>query len=268
MRSVEYLVGLHYPENSIDIVLNRHEKNNALTDEEIEAALRRPIAVRIPNSYEEIVQAINSGTPVAAGRNAKLVLAFDQWADRLMGANRHRRRSPTAGATWFQRLGSVSEESTMATSKNFAIEPRLGNGWMSPRSIGDSTKVHQELKTTLHRELLSRIDLEKLTSLEDVSARVQVQDVIRDLIARLDTPLSAGERDRLSREVLHEVFGLGPLEPLLQDPTINDILVNTHRSVYVERGGMLEKTERRLQGRGAPAAHHRQDRVERRPPRG
>jgi len=57
-----------------------------------------------------------------------------------------------------------------------------------------------------------------------------------------DTPLSASERDRLAREVLHEVFGLGPLEPLLQDATINDILVNTYRRVYVERAGVLEKT--------------------------
>jgi pilus assembly protein CpaF len=71
---------------------------------------------------------------------------------------------------------------------------------------------------------------------------LQVQDIIHEYIGNLETPLSASERDRLSREVLHEVFGLGPLEPLLQDPTINDILVNTCRSVYVERGGILEKT--------------------------
>ena len=103
-------------------------------------------------------------------------------------------------------------------------------------------RVYQELKTTLHRELLSQIDLEKLTSLDDFKARVQVQEVIQQLIVKLDTPLSTVESDRLAREVLHEVFGLGPLEPLLQDATINDILVNTHRKVYVERGGVLEKT--------------------------
>jgi pilus assembly protein CpaF len=130
----------------------------------------------------------------------------------------------------------------MANSKSFAVESRLGSGWMSPRSVGSSPKVHQELKTTLHRELLNRVDLEKLTSLEDVKGRVQVQEVIHELVSRLETPLSTGERDRLAREVLHEVFGLGPLEPLLQDPTINDILVNTHRSVYIERAGVLEKT--------------------------
>jgi pilus assembly protein CpaF len=120
---------------------------------------------------------------------------------------------------------------------------RVGTGtWSAPRSIGVSAKAYQELKTTLHRELLGKIDLEKLTSLEDVRARAQVQQVIQDLIVELETPLSTAERDRLAREVLHEVFGLGPLEPLLQDATINDILVNTYRKVYVERAGKLEKT--------------------------
>lgn len=131
----------------------------------------------------------------------------------------------------------------MANTKTFGPDMRIGSGtWSAPRSIGVSAKQYQELKTTLHRELLSQIDLEKLTSLEDVRARGQVQEVIQALIVQLDTPLSASERERLSREVLHEVFGLGPLEPLLQDATINDILVNTHRSVYIERAGVLEKT--------------------------
>ena len=131
----------------------------------------------------------------------------------------------------------------MANTKTFGPDMRIGSGtWSAPRSIGVSAKAYQELKTVIHRELLSKIDLEKLTSLEDVRARAQVQQVIQDLIVELDTPLSTGERDRLSREVLHEVFGLGPLEPLLQDVTINDILVNTYRKVYVERAGKLEKT--------------------------
>src|SRR5271165_2504742 len=129
----------------------------------------------------------------------------------------------------------------MAT-KTFAPETRVGSKWTSARSIGVSARAYQDLKTTLHRELLNQIDLQKLMSLEDSKARQQVQEVIQQLIVKLDTPLSTVERERLSREVLHEVFGLGPLEPLLQDNTINDILVNTHRKVYVERGGILEKT--------------------------
>ena len=131
----------------------------------------------------------------------------------------------------------------MANTKTFGPDMRVGSGtWSAPQSIGISAKAYQQLKTTLHRELLTQIDLEKLTSLEDVKAKAQVQEVIQSLIAKQDTPLSTSERDRLLREVLHEVFGLGPLEPLLQDATINDILVNTYRKVYVERAGVLEKT--------------------------
>jgi pilus assembly protein CpaF len=120
---------------------------------------------------------------------------------------------------------------------------RVGSGtWSAPRTIGVTAKAYHELKSTIHRELLSQIDLEKLTSLEDVRARAQVQEVIQNIIQEQETPLSAREREKLASEVLHEVFGLGPLEPLLQDATINDILVNTHRRVYIERAGILEKT--------------------------
>ncbi len=103
-------------------------------------------------------------------------------------------------------------------------------------------KAYQELKSSVHRDLLSRIDLEKLMGLQDGQAKSRLFAIIQELVGELDTPLSARERDQLAREVLDEVFGLGPLEPLLQDPTINDILVNTHQHVFVERSGIIEKT--------------------------
>jgi len=104
VRTVEYLVGMHYPENSIDVLLNRHSKNSALSDEEIEAALHRPIGVKIPNSYSEIAKAINAGTPLTPGRNVKLSLAFDEWTDSLMGAEEVAGAATTKG-TWRQWLG-------------------------------------------------------------------------------------------------------------------------------------------------------------------
>jgi pilus assembly protein CpaF len=103
-------------------------------------------------------------------------------------------------------------------------------------------KAYQEIKSSVHRDLLERADLEKVMGLGEAAARTQIMAVIQDLVGHLRTPLSAPERQQLAREVLNEVFGLGPLEPLLQDPTINDILVNTHKHVYVERAGVLEKT--------------------------
>ncbi len=110
------------------------------------------------------------------------------------------------------------------------------------KGAGLTPKAYQELKSTVHRDLLGRVDLEKLMDLRDGRARSELFGIIQGLVANLNTPLSGMERERLSREVLDEVFGLGPLEPLLQDPTINDILVNTHKRVYVERAGVLEKT--------------------------
>lgn len=102
---------------------------------------------------------------------------------------------------------------------------------------------HHELKSAVHHELIKRVDLEKLGNGEgDRLGQVQLMGVIQQLIAEQGTPLSTTDRDRLGQEVLDELFGLGPLEPLLQDPTVNDILVNTYDTVYVERRGVLEKT--------------------------
>jgi pilus assembly protein CpaF len=86
------------------------------------------------------------------------------------------------------------------------------------------------------------VDLERVANQRDDHTRGQVLAVIQDLVANLKTPLSGRERERLALEVLDEVFGLGPLEPVLQDPTVSDILVNGPRQVYVERGGILEES--------------------------
>ena len=111
---------------------------------------------------------------------------------------------------------------------------------------GLSFKVYQELKSTVHRDLLNKVDLEKVAMVRDERTRSQVLIIIQDLISGLQTPMSGRERERLALEVLDEVFGLGPLEPLLQDPGINDILVNGHKTVYVERAGVLEETNVRF----------------------
>jgi len=111
------------------------------------------------------------------------------------------------------------------------------------KRTGLSFQVYQSLKSSVHRELLSKLDLEKVATVRDSRIRAQVFTVIQDLVANLTVPMSGPEKERLALEVLNEVFGLGPLEPLLQDPAINDILVNGYRSIWVERGGILEQTD-------------------------
>src|SRR5712672_3470859 len=101
---------------------------------------------------------------------------------------------------------------------------------------------YQQVKADLHRKILDRLDLEKLGRTPSTSAREEVLLVIRNTVNSEAVPLSFAERERLSREILDEIFGLGPLEPLLKDPTISDILVNRYNKVYVERAGKLEPT--------------------------
>ncbi len=101
---------------------------------------------------------------------------------------------------------------------------------------------YQQVKADLHRKILDRLDLEKLGRAAGDSARDEVLVLIRNSVNSEAVPLSFAERERLSREILDEIFGLGPLEPLLKDPTVTDILVNRFDRVYVERGGKLELT--------------------------
>jgi len=101
---------------------------------------------------------------------------------------------------------------------------------------------YQQVKADLHRKILDRLDLEKLGRSTGSSAREEVLVLIRNSVNSEVVPLSFAERERLSREILDEIFGLGPLEPLLKDPTISDILVNRFDRVYIERSGKLELT--------------------------
>src|SRR5467141_3131051 len=101
---------------------------------------------------------------------------------------------------------------------------------------------YQQVKADLHRKILDRLDLEKLGRTTGDSAREEVLVLIRSSVNSEAVPLSFAEREKLSREILDEIFGLGPLEPLLKDPTISDILVNRFDRVYVERAGKLEIT--------------------------
>lgn len=106
----------------------------------------------------------------------------------------------------------------------------------------ESTPQMQEIKGRIHRRLLDRLNLKIIDQLEAGVVRAQIGDIVRDLLDEESIPLNAAERARLISEIQDEVLGLGPLEPLLADPSVSDILVNTYKQVYVERRGKLEKT--------------------------
>jgi len=102
--------------------------------------------------------------------------------------------------------------------------------------------AYQALKTTIHRKLLDRVDLEVMASLSPERLREEIRALVERLLAEESIAINATERKQIVQDVEHEVMGLGPLEPLLADPSISDILVNTYRQVFVERRGKLELT--------------------------
>ena len=100
----------------------------------------------------------------------------------------------------------------------------------------------EQLKTDVHQAVLSKLDLEKLSLVEGTRARQAVAAVVQETLAGRNVPLTAHEKGRIESDLLDEVFGLGPLEPLLKDASISDILVNRANMVFAERHGLLEKT--------------------------
>src|SRR5262245_4878385 len=98
-----------------------------------------------------------------------------------------------------------------------------------------------EVRGSVHRKLLTKLNLEKLATAERSKVEAEIRQLVSSLIAEAGVPLSVSERDAILGDVIDEVFGFGPLEPLLRDKTISDILVNTYKQVFVERAGRLEQ---------------------------
>ena len=114
-------------------------------------------------------------------------------------------------------------------------------------SIGVDTRSshYQELKSRIHQDLLNRLDLERLTRVRREEAEPEIRNLIVGMVEHESAamPLSRFEREALINDVVNELFGLGPLEALLKDPSISDILVNRFNQVYIERNGKLEEAD-------------------------
>ncbi len=128
-------------------------------------------------------------------------------------------------------------------SKGIGTEPGATPKFNGP--LSDSANAHalQQVKGRIHRRLLERLNLSNLDRLDRQQVVDAIRKVVQDQITQESVPLNFEERDLVVGQVLDEIFGLGPLEPLIQDPEISDILVNTYKQVYVERHGRLERTD-------------------------
>src|ERR1700752_2874183 len=125
-----------------------------------------------------------------------------------------------------------------------ALRERLIGTTAPNGTVIDGTRQNSfhEMKSRLHKTLINRMDLTNLSSLTPEQVHAEVSRLAETVLSQEAMPLSAAERDRLVNDVQHELFGLGPLEPLLADSTISDILVNSHNMIYIERRGKIEPT--------------------------
>jgi pilus assembly protein CpaF len=118
----------------------------------------------------------------------------------------------------------------------------LGTAESAARVSLGLTESEREWKQKLFQQLIKLLDLSLLAGMDETSARAQIQEVAEALIVQESLPLNVQARQRLVKEIQDDILGLGPLEPLLADPTVSDILVNGPSVVYVERRGKLERT--------------------------
>jgi pilus assembly protein CpaF len=134
----------------------------------------------------------------------------------------------------------------MRLSERLKQPARTNGAPPAPLAPDAPTDAYREIKAELHRRLVDRLDLKAIEKLPPERLGAELRGIVVGMISTSAVPLNQHERDRLVEEILHEVTGLGPLEPLLADGTISDILVNTASTVYVERAGKLELTQVRF----------------------
>jgi pilus assembly protein CpaF len=123
-----------------------------------------------------------------------------------------------------------------------AVRADGGNGARPVDLTEETSKIFQDARTRVHRQLLERLNLASVANRDRAEVDEEIRKIVRQLLSQDEAPLNRDEKERLLQEILDDVFGLGPLQPLVDDPTISDILVNTCNQVMVERNGKLEPT--------------------------
>jgi pilus assembly protein CpaF len=139
----------------------------------------------------------------------------------------------------------------MANEPRYDVNGRPGARWSEePDAAREWDVLHartiQDVKSRVHRKVLERLNLSNLEAVARDEAAGAVRQLVHDMLGSEDVALNLDEREKLIQQILDEIFGLGPLEPLMHDPEISDILVNTSRQVYIERTGLLELTDVRF----------------------
>ena len=243
LESFEHL-GIH--QDRLRLVVNRYGQPQEVPTAKAEEALGTKIAHFLPDDPKAVNRSINNGIPaVLECPSARFSKSVVQLAAALNGEAEVRRQAHNGRVEREQRLFLAlpaaflrqRDEGTQMTriNSNHSFGPAAG-----PPSAEDR---FLQLKKELHQRLIANMDLTTLGKMSEEELRREVRRATEELCRLSPDLLSLSERERLVTEVLDETFGLGPLEPLLSDPTISDILVNGPKTVYLERQGRLEQAD-------------------------
>ena len=238
-----------YGKDRLSVVVSRYDVQSEIGQDDVERVLGTPVAHTFPSNYRIALEALNAGRPVVLDNHNKLAAALTGFRAWPGGDERGTLAGQTASWTvWSFDRSTVVSVGTLSGVKTFgARSVSVMNSVVSitSPSADPRQKSYQDLKAKVHTDLLNRLNLERLTQMGQKEAEPEIRRIILEIIERSNetTPLSLTERETLVVDVLNELFGLGPLEALLRDQNISDILVNRFDQVYVERDGRLELTD-------------------------
>ena len=249
-RCLELFGRLQYDQQRIKILLNRYQKASKITVEVVSETLGQPLTHTISNDFILLIDAINRGRvarrcgaaredyPGRRGARSRTCCrsARRACAARACSGRCSARRSPMGLR---DRLSKRPEPATGSHATGTHATPTRQVVQLPGAGNADS---YHELKHELHQKLIEKIDLATIEKLPREQLRDELRLILNQILAVSDLPLNRVEREQMVEELLDEVTGLGPLEPLLADTTISDIMVNGYATCYIERFGKLELT--------------------------
>ena len=221
-------------------VVNRYEKNSPIGMEDVERALQDVQIVTVPSDFKTVAESINLGVPMYEhARGSAVTKALASLATSLGG----RPAREASGGLFGKTFSSLLEEETNGRDRQrAAVERRPCNRPKRPVPAALS-RLEKEWKLRVHDRLLKIMDLSLIVTIDERLAREQIRDAGRRVLDEDTAPLNVEQRRRVLKHIEDEVMGLGPLEPLLADKKVADILVNGANQVYVERRGRIELTD-------------------------
>lgn len=244
--NIEVIESLHFPLNMIKIILNRSESKGAVDPKEVRAVFPCEIIAHIPSEGKVVGPSINQGTPfVISYERSKVAIAVNNLADALASDSK----------VYMPQQRTLRPKLAEVPTKEKTFWEEFGFAEHYTREEVTQEDEIVDLKRRVHDQFIEELDLKRLDLAElstDPNKAKEIRTKTEEIVSRILAEQAGGiitsyeVRKRLVKEIADEALGLGPLEDLIKDPTVSDILVNNKDQIYVERHGKLELTNKKF----------------------